>query len=181
MYSSGLENSSNILEIMHICDTMKKHEEYINSPYSLSGIKERLYTTKDDETLTVDPETGQYYTVRKVSKDKKVLHDELVYTKLFHGNMGQFMELPHSSFKVLMYAMCTVRAMSQVVVLNAADVCLACGMGNSTFYNAVYDLLNRKILSKKLGSSIEFWFDPNVFFNGNRIRISKQVIVSNHD
>ena len=95
--------------------------------------------------------------------------------------MGQFMELPHSSFKVLMYAMCTVRAMSQVVVLNAADVCLACGMGNSTFYNAVYDLLNRKILSKKLGSSIEFWFDPNVFFNGNRIRISKQVIVSNQE
>jgi predicted DNA-binding transcriptional regulator AlpA len=70
--------------------------------------------------------------------------------------------------------MSVVRPLSETVILNAPDVCVACGMAEKTFYNNIIELLDKRILSRKLGSSIEFWFDPNLFFNGNRIRVSDQ-------
>lgn len=152
----------------------KKHEEYLNSPYSILNIEERMFTTKENEELAINPETGEYFTMRKVAKDKKILHDSMVYTKLFAENVKTLMTLSPSAIKVLLYGMATVKPMSEVVVLNGPDVCVFCDISSSTFNNAIYELLNSKVLSKKLGSSIEFWFDPNVFFNGNRVKMIKR-------
>lgn len=152
----------------------KKHEEYLNSPYKMNGIVERAYTTKTDETLTVDPETGQMYTMKKVSQNKRVLHDGMVYSKLFQESVAMLMDLSHPSLRIILYAMSVVRPLSESVMLHAPDVCVACGMAEKTFYNNLMELLDKRILSRKLGSSIEFWFDPNLFFNGNRVKISDQ-------
>jgi hypothetical protein len=151
----------------------KKYEEYLNSPYRLLGIEERSFMTKSDETLTIDPSTGEYYTMKKVSKDKKVLNDELVYTKLYHDSFSRIVGLSHPALKIFLYACVNIRPIQQIVILNIPDVSIACSLANSTVYNAIYELLDSKIISKKLGSNIEFWFDPNVFFNGNRLRIIK--------
>lgn len=152
----------------------KKHEEYLNSPYKILNVEERMFTTKEDERLTIDPETGEYFTMRKVSKDKKILHDSMAYTKLFAENVKILMTLSPSAVKVLLYGMATVKPLSEVVVLNGPDVCLFCEIGSSTFNNAIYELLSAKVLSRKLGSSIQFWFDPNIFFNGNRVKMIKK-------
>lgn len=152
----------------------KKHEEYLNSPYKMNGIVERAYTTKTDETLTVDPETGQMYTMKKVSQNKRVLHDGMVYSKLFQESVAVLMDLSHPSLRIIIYAMSVVRPLSESVMLHASDVCVACGMAEKTFYNNLMELLDKRILSRKLGSSIEFWFDPNLFFNGNRVKVSDQ-------
>ena len=111
--------------------------------------------------------------MRKIGKNKRALHDELVYAKLFTNNLNQLMSLSHSSLKLLMYAMCTVRPLSQTIMITQEDACNSCNFASSTFWNAIHELLDKKLLSKKLGSSIEFWFDPNVFFNGNRLRINR--------
>lgn len=140
----------------------------------MAGIEERVYTTKSDETLTVDPDTGKYYTIREVSKDKRNLHDELVYTKLFTSSVSSLMDLPHPAFKIMMYAMAHVRPLSQTVILNPSDVIDFCKIANGTYYNNLYVLLDKKLISRKLGSNIEYWFDPNVFFNGNRLRVRKK-------
>lgn len=150
-----------------------KHEEYLNSPYKVIGVEERTFTTREDEKLTMDPETGQLYTMRAVSKDKKTIHDSLMFTKIFTDNLGQLMTLSPSSLKIMVYGICTVKPLSQVLILNPEDVCQSCGFSNSTFWNGVYELLNKKMICKKLGSNIEYWFDPNIFFNGNRLRIVK--------
>jgi hypothetical protein len=152
---------------------MKKYEEYLNSPYKLTGIEERSFMTKSDETLILDPETGEYYTMKKVAKDKTVLHDELVYTKLFHDNFSHLMSLSNPALRIMLYAMTNVRPIQQTVMLNIPDIAIACNLANSTVYNCIYELLDSKMISKKLGSNIEYWFDPNVFFNGNRLRIYK--------
>lgn len=151
----------------------KKHESYLNNPYKMRGIEEKYFTTKNDEELTVDPNTGQYYTMKKVDRNKKVLNDGLTYTKVFHGGIETLMLLSHSSLKIVLYAMSTIRPLSEIVILNSPDVCQACNIASKTFYNNIGELLDQRILSRKLGSSIEFWFDPNVFFNGNRIRVLK--------
>lgn len=151
----------------------QKHEEYLYSPYKMNGLKERVFTTRSDETLTVDPDNGQYYAIRKVSKDKRMLHDELVYSKLFVDSLSQLMDLSPSGLKLMIYAMCRVRPLSQIIILTEEDACEVCGFSISSFWNAVYELLGKKIISRKLGSKIEFWFDPNIFFNGNRLRLYK--------
>ena len=150
-----------------------KHEAYFESPYRLRNIEERMFTTREDETLTVDPESGQYYTMRKIAKDKKLLHDGLVYTKLFQDTILFLTRLSGSGLKVMLYAMATVKPLSETVILNIPDVALFCDLSNSSSYTAIGELLDKKLISRKLGSNIEFWFDPNVFFNGNRLRIIK--------
>ena len=151
----------------------KEFESYLYSPYQMEGLTERVFTTRTDETLTVDTKNNKYYTIKEVPKGKHVIHDELVYTKLFVSSVKPLMSLPHSSLKILLYAMSTVKPLSQIVFLTEEDVCLTCGFSKSTFLIGLYELLDRKILCRKLGSSIEFWFDPNVFFNGNRLRVKK--------
>lgn len=148
----------------------KRFEEYLKSPYRVIGIVERAFTTKDGETLTVDPNTGEMYTMKRVVKNSTIKHDELVYTKLFQSAIPQLMDLPHPALKIILYAMATARPLSQIVILNPPDVAEFCKIAIGTYYNNIYVLLERKIISKKLGSSIEFWYDPNLFFNGNRIR-----------
>ena len=152
----------------------KQFEEYLYSPYTMEGIAERAFITKTDETLTVDTKNDKYYTIKEVPKNKRVMHDELVYTKLFVSSVKPLMSLPHTSLKILLYAMSTVKPLSQIVFITEEDVCLTCGFSKSTFLIGLYELLERKILCKKLGSSIEFWFDPNIFFNGNRLRVYKR-------
>lgn len=150
-----------------------KREAYINNPYRIDGVDERLYTTKEDEKLTIDPETGEYYTMRKLGKNSKILHDSLVYTKLFHGSLGRIVKLTPSAMKLLIYAMSSLKPLSQVIVLNPPDCCIACEISTASVYDGVKNLLDNDIIRKKLGSSIEFWFDPNVFFNGNRVKMLK--------
>lgn len=145
----------------------------MHNPYRIMGIEERNFTTKEDETLTVDPETGQYYAMKRISKNKTVMHDSLVYTKLFQDSIKQLMCLSYSSLKVFLYGTSTVRPLSETIILNPADVCLFCNIGNSSFYTAIDELLSSGIVKRKLGSRIEFWFDPNVFFNGNRIKVKQ--------
>jgi hypothetical protein len=46
-------------------------------------------------------------------------------------------------------------------------------MSVGSVYEGVKGLLDKDVVRKKLGSSIEFWFDPNIFFNGNRVKMLK--------
>lgn len=155
-----------------------KFEEYLNSPYTMEGITERAFITKTDETLTVDTKNDKYYTIKEVPKNKRVMHDELVYTKLFVSSVKPLMSLPHPALKILLYGMANVKPLSQTIILNAPDVVEYCEIANGTFYNNLYVLLERKIIARKLGSYIEFWYDPNIFFNGNRLRLYKHHNVS---
>ena len=157
---------------------MRKYEEYLYGPYKMNGLVERFYIPKRGEKITMDPETGQLYAMKKIDKDKSILHDELSYTKLFQSGIGVLLDLPTPALKMLLYAMSTVKPLSETVIIHGPDVCAACKIANGTFYNNLYELLDRKIISRKLGSSIEFWFDPNVFFNGNRVRVTGQKLSS---
>jgi hypothetical protein len=147
-----------------------KHEAYFESPYKYMNIDERFYTTKENEELTTNMETGEMFVMRRIAKDKKLLHDSLVYTKLFQDSIRQLCALSGPAIKILMYAMATVKPMSETVILNGPDVMLFCNIGKSSFYDGTIELLDKRIICKKLGSNIEFWFDPNVFFNGNRVK-----------
>lgn len=157
--------------MVYICGM--KHDAYFESPYKYMNIEERAYVTKHGEEITTNLETGELFVMKKIANNKIVMHDSLVYTKLFQDSIHQLCSLGSGSLKILLYAMSTVKPLSELVVLNGPDVMLYCNIGKTSFYDGIIELLDKRILCKKLGSSIEFWFDPNVFFNGNRIKASK--------
>jgi hypothetical protein len=150
---------------------MKKYESYIQSPFRSSGIEERSYITKSNEELWESSDGEKLYSVREVPKSKIQLHDSLQYTKLFTSSLPILMKLGGSSLKVLVYAICNIRPLAQSCFLNPPDVMVNCGFkSETTVKSSIEDLIEHEVLARKLGSSIEFWFNPNVFFNGNRVR-----------
>ena len=146
-------------------------ESYLKNPFSVDGIKMKHYVTKEDEQLTVDPDTGQYYTIKKVAQNKEIPHDPVVYTKVFQSAISSFKNLSPSGLKVLLFAICNARSCHDVVFLNPPDIMIFFEMSKATYYNGIDDLLKNKVIAKKLGSSIEFWVNPNVFYNGNRLKL----------
>ena len=147
-----------------------KHEAYLTSPYKYMKIEERAFAPRENEEITTNLETGEMFVMKRIAKNKIVTHDALVYAKLFQESIHQLCSLGAASLKILLYSIANVKPFSETVVLNGPDVMLYCNISKSSFYDGVIELLDRKILCKKLGSNIEFWFDPNIFFNGNRIK-----------
>jgi hypothetical protein len=150
-----------------------KREAYIDNPYKIIGIDEKFYTTKEDESITMNPDTGEYFSMRKLSKDRKILHDSVSYTKVFQNKLHVLVSLSPAAMKLFMYSACMIRPFSEVVILNPPDCAIACSMSVGSVYEGVKGLLDKDVVRKKLGSSIEFWFDPNIFFNGNRVKMLK--------
>lgn len=151
-----------------------KHEAYLSSPYKYMKIEDRVFVPRENEEITTNLETGEMFVMSKIAKNKIVPHDSLTYTKFFQDSIHQLCSLGNSSLKILLYSIANVKPFAEVIVLNGPDVMLFCNISKSSFYDGVIELLDRKVLCKKLGSNIEFWFDPNIFFNGNRVKVYKK-------
>jgi DNA-binding GntR family transcriptional regulator len=151
---------------------MKNHESYLESPFRILGIEERHFVTKESEEILQLTDGDDLYAVRRIPKNKMQLHDSMTYTKLFQDSFKSFMNLSPAALKILLYSMCNVRPLAKVTILHAPDLMLNCLIkSEATIKTAITELVDEKILARKLGSTIEFWINPNIYFNGNRIRI----------
>jgi len=150
---------------------MKKYESYFNSPFRVEGLVERQYVTKADEQIWENKD-GELYVAKKIDKSKIHTTDPVPYTKLFVDNKDLLMKLSGTGLRVLLYAICTVRPLSQIAVLNIPDIQAETGIAAPvTIRTGICELIEAKIIAQKLGSNIEYWVNPNVFFNGNRLRL----------
>jgi hypothetical protein len=151
---------------------MKKYEAYLQTPFKVLGIEERQYTTKHDEEVWQMKDGDDLYAVRKIPKNKMSLSDTSAYTKLFNDNLKDLMNLTGTGLRLLVYGACTIRPLSQTVVYHIPDIQVATGISSpNTIKAGITDLIENKIIAQKLGSNIEFWVNPNVYFNGNRLRL----------
>lgn len=152
---------------------MRENASYLENPFRVEGITEISYVTKGNEDLVVDPKTGEMYTMKKVPKSyPNQKHDPLVYTKFFQGSSNVLMDLPTPSIKMFIYAMDRIKPLSTSVFLNVDDCMVVCKFKSATSYrDGVKGLVDKKIIARKVGSSMEFWINPNIFFNGNRLRL----------
>lgn len=151
---------------------MKQHEAYLDSPFRVIGIEERQFITRENEEVLQLTDGDDLYAVRRIPKNKIQLHDSMTYTKLFQDSFKAFMGLSPAALKIALYSMCHIRPLSKVTILNPPDLMVNCGIkSESTIKTAITELVNEKILARKLGSTIEFWVNPNVYFNGNRLRL----------
>lgn len=150
---------------------MKKYESYLNSPFRVEGVEERQYITKADEQIW-EASNGELYVAKKMDKSRTSMTDSLTYAKIFVDNRKMLLRLSGTGLRVLLYGICTIRPLSQVVILHIPDIQVEAGIAApTTIRTAICELIEANIIAQKLGSSIEFWVNPNVFFNGNRLRL----------
>ena len=143
----------------------------MDTPFRAEGIVERQYVTKEGEDIW-EGQDGQLYVTKKLNKNKRVLNDTLPYAKLFVDSRETLMRLSSTALKVFIYSICTIRPLQNKVVLHIPDVKLGTGFSSDASVRAaICELIEANIIAQKLGSSIEFWVNPNVFFNGNRLRL----------
>lgn len=152
---------------------MKKFDSYFTSPFKVNGLISRQYVPKVKEELVVDQTSGEMYTIKKVPKTMEQLHDPAVYTKVFQDKLELFMSLSPTGLKILLYMICNARPMIEIAVLSVPDLMVALdAKSHVTIRGGIMELISADVIAQKLGSNIEFWINPNVFFNGNRVRIS---------
>jgi hypothetical protein len=82
------------------------------------------------------------------------------------------MDLPTPSIKMLLYAIDRLRPLQDAIYMNLDDCMEVCRFKSATSYReGVKGLIEAKIMARKVGSNMEFWINPNMFFNGNRLRM----------
>lgn len=151
---------------------MKEVQSFLQNPFKVEGITTISYVQKVDEKLVIDHETGEAYTMKKVPKNHQHQHDSKVYVKLFQDGSDKLLSLPHAALKILIYGMCSVRPLADIVYLNVDDCMVRCGFKSATSYrDGIKALIEANILARKVGSTMEYWVNPNIFFNGNRLRL----------
>lgn len=150
-------------------------QSYINNPFKPEGIVDRSFEPKEESRIWIDPETGESYNVTKIVTGKTEQHDPMMYTKVYLSAFLHLNELPYSALKIFNYIVHTIKANKDYIFLNSADIELQCKISQATYYTAIKHLVEAKIIARKIGSSMEFWVNPNIVFNGNRTKLSKRL------
>jgi hypothetical protein len=149
-----------------------KQKEYLQNPFKTTGIELKDYMTSDNETITVDPKTGELYTMKKVSRNKQILHDSKIYIKLFQDKSDVLINLPYQSMRVFFYICSRVRPMRDYVYLSKDDIVAVLGdISEPTLRAAIGGLIEANIIARKMGSNIEYWINPDIIFNGSRLKL----------
>jgi 3-phenylpropionate/cinnamic acid dioxygenase small subunit len=148
-------------------------ESYLNNPFKPEGIVDRAFEPKEESKIWVDPETGESYSVTKIVTGKTELHDPMMYTKVYMSAFLHLNNLNYSAVKVFNYMVHTLKSNRDTVYLNCADVELNCKISQASYYTAIKALIEAKVIARKVGSTMEFWINPNILFNGNRTRLVK--------
>ena len=151
---------------------MKKYESYFTNPFKVNGLISRQYIPKGKEELVVDPNSREMYTMKKVPKTMEEVHDPAVYTKVFQDQLEVLIGLSPASMKIVLYMICNMRPLSDFIVLSVPDLMVALDIkSHVTIKNSIMELLDTGIIAQQLGSNIMFWINPNIFFNGNRVKL----------
>lgn len=161
-----------------------KSDEFIRNPFRVDGITERFYETPGTRLYSrelVDPETGEATPLFTAGQTKRTLHDSKSYAKLFNDNGDMIRQLSASGKALFLFIAINLRVNWDIVYLNMTDVCVWMACSNSTFYRAMDELLEKKIIARKLKSSLEYWVNPNIFYNGDRVKMFKHLKQSIQD
>lgn len=105
---------------------------------------------------------------------KKVV-DSDKYTKFFLTNFKQFYDLKPASIKVFGYILELLKPNSDVFYIVMSDCVEKTGYTRQSIYKALAELCNHDIIARGR-SDFEYFINPMVVFNGNRITFATTYI-----
>lgn len=156
----------------------------------LDNFEFKKYYKGEKSVEVTDTETGEVKILLSPSKLIDGFKDSNPYTKVFKNGQISIKELSVPGIKVLTYLQCHLK-------INAEDICLrpqeiADWSGYKTLKNVyvgLIELLNMGFIAEQPGGQSYYWINPNIFFNGDRIKLLENParaefvasLIANHD
>lgn len=147
--------------------------EYLKNPFKINEgkVKEVFKERKGSPFELANVATGEVNYYQKISKRVKVIVDTSNYTKIYKGNTGVIYKLSYKGLLLFHYVADNLGIHIDTIILDFGAVSQVCKMSESSFYRAVSELLEKNIIARKKGSSIEFFVNINYVFNGSRLKV----------
>lgn len=137
----------------------------------LDEVEYKKYWMKDKPMEVVD-QSGEVLSLTRPGKLITGFQDRASYTKLFKGGKLKLAELSSSGIKVLCYIMLNASPNQEDMCLHPQQVASEMGYRDQrSVYEGLVNLLNMGLLGRKTGYQSCFWINPNLFFNGDRIKL----------
>lgn len=150
---------------------------YPESPYIVE--LESKYVQPKPEHEVLYKADGSMWGAYEIPKGKTIPHDPAKYSKLFKDFSMVIANLNEASIKMFMYIHEHIDINNDVVCIMKEDYLKHYGYAPTnkyTYYQALEGLLRADIIRKKAGSSVCYWINPNIIFNGDRTKLKNVII-----
>lgn len=147
--------------------------DFLDSPFKVKEgvIKECFKRVEGGDYELADVRSGEVSVFTKASKSKKVLVDTGNYVKLYKEGIKVALGLSNVGMMMFIYIAAHLRPHTDTVVLDCGICCEFCSCKRSTYFTVLSELLEKNIIARKKGSSIEFFVNINYVFNGSRLKV----------
>ena len=151
---------------------------YPESPYIVQLEGRYMQASPEHRSVEID---GVPHGIYEIPKGKTVLVDPARYSKLFKDCGMLIANLNEASIKMFMYIHEHLGTNSDYICITKEDYLKYYGYSPTnkyTYYQAIEGLLKANIMMKKAGSSVCYWVNPNILFNGDRTKLKNVKITA---
>jgi hypothetical protein len=155
---------------------ISEYESKNESPYTVEIHSKYLQAAPEHRAVEID---GILHGIYEIPKGKTVSIDTAMYSKVFKGNTSVLMEMSEPAAKMFYYILENIQTNRDEICILREDYLKFAGYkigARLTYYRAVEGLLYARIISRKTGSGMCYWVNPNILFNGDRTKL-KNIIV----
>ncbi len=142
------------------------------SPYTVELYSK--YIQPKEEHQTMYDQDGILCGVYKIPKGSVRVCDSGMYSKLFKNSGKVIANLSDSAIKLFMYIHEKLEINSDIICIMREDYLSYYGYAVNNkyaYYQALEGLLAAGIITKKAGSTVCYWVNPNIIFNGDRTKL----------
>ena len=154
-----------------------KYSTYTQSPYTVE-VQSKYVQAKENHKVMYD-EHGEMFGTYKIPKGVTIPVDIAKYSKLFKNSGMLIANLNEAAIKMFMY-------IHEKLPVNSDQMCITreeyleyygyAPTNKYTYYQAIEGLLRAGIMAKQAGSTVCYWINPNILFNGDRTKLKNIVV-----
>jgi hypothetical protein len=145
-------------------------ESYLSNPSKvLDKDLKKLHFVKKGEVGEFITEDGELTKYQKLGDEITTVIDSKEYRKLYKEELVVIKELSTAGLKVLCYVLNNIGVKKDDIAIHLQDCMEFTGYKSKVnIYNGISDLLDKKLLFRKVGSG-NYFINVNSFYNGKRI------------
>lgn len=149
---------------------------FTQSPYSVELQSKYVQPAAEHRAVEID---GVPHGLYEIPKGKTIPVDVARYSKLFKDSGMLIANLNEAAIKMFMYIHEKLPINSDQICITREDYLEYYGYAPTnkyTYYQAIEGLLKARIMAKQAGSTVCYWINPNILFNGDRTKLKNTVI-----
>ena len=168
-------------------DIMKKLSEFDmnkENPFMEKGLevinknvvrKTKMTKNTDERAIlkAVDESTGEI--LGHTAFIRQIEVDEEQFTKFYLNGLKAFFDLKPATLRVFFFTLKFIRPNSDTFDFNIEDCIAETGLGKTTIYRGLTELLNNEVIARGK-HEYQYFINPMVYFNGNRITFAKTYV-----